>query len=129
MIILQFMRTQKASKYLNEATQLEIKEEDNYGEFVIMTYMLNPFTIITCVGQTTTVFGNLATALCILSMLKGKSSGLMWHKEFKEHFVEFGIGWFVYSRLSYYEWSYSSCLYVSVSVSFELPPAVYDLYV
>jgi len=57
---------------LDEAEQLEIKDEDKYGEFVTLAYLLNPFTIFNCVGQTTTVVGNLMIATGILSMLKGK---------------------------------------------------------
>jgi len=65
------MRSQKESKYVAEAKQLEIKEDENYGQYVIMSYLLNPFCVMNCVGQTTTVFGNLISAVAIYSMLKG----------------------------------------------------------
>ncbi|XP_021961854.1 phosphatidylinositol glycan anchor biosynthesis class U protein [Folsomia candida] len=68
-----FIKSQKTSKYIHseDTKHLKIEEKENYGELVIMSYLLNPFTIVNCVGQTTTVFGNLVMAVSILSMLKG----------------------------------------------------------
>lgn len=71
LLIFQLMRSQKESKYLSEAKQLEIKEDESYSPYVIMSYLLNPFCVMNCVGQTTTVFGNLISAISIFSMLKG----------------------------------------------------------
>lgn len=71
----QFLPDQKRSTYPvteEEGKQLKIPQNENYGELVIMAYLLNPFTILNCVGQTTTVFGNLVLALSLLSMVKGR---------------------------------------------------------
>lgn len=68
---LKLMRSQKESKYVADAKQLEIGEE-NYAPYVIMSYLLNPFCVMNCVGQTTTVFGNLISSMAIYTMLKGE---------------------------------------------------------
>lgn len=72
------MRSQKESKYLTEAKQLEIKEDESYSPYVIMSYLLNPFCVMNCVGQTTTVFGNLISAISIFSMLKGDMKDILY---------------------------------------------------
>jgi phosphatidylinositol glycan class U len=63
--------SQESSKYLEEHAELAIKEEDQYVDGVLLAYLFNPFTILSCVGQTMTVFSNLTTASAILFMLKG----------------------------------------------------------
>jgi len=65
-------RSERESKFASEFPELQINENENYGEYVIMCYLLNPFTILSCVGLTTTVFGNLTTSLAILGMFNGK---------------------------------------------------------
>lgn len=75
------MRSQKESKYLTEAKQLEIKEDESYSPYVIMSYLLNPFCVMNCVGQTTTVFGNLISAISIFSMLKGDMKDILYRNQ------------------------------------------------
>lgn len=41
------------------------------GEIVFCVYLLNPWTILTCVAQSTIVFNNLAVILCLYAAIKG----------------------------------------------------------
>ena len=40
--------------------------------YVMSVYLFNPFTVLNCVGYTTTTFANFLLAIVFLSMLKGK---------------------------------------------------------
>ena len=46
---------------METSTDLPIKEDDQYVDGVLLAYLFNPFTILSCAGQTTTVFANLRT--------------------------------------------------------------------
>jgi hypothetical protein len=41
------------------------------GEIVFCVYLTNPWTILTCVAQSTIVFNNLAVVLCLYAAVKG----------------------------------------------------------
>jgi hypothetical protein len=43
------------------------------GEIVFCVYLTNPWTILTCVAQSTIVFNNLAVVLCLYAAVKGSA--------------------------------------------------------
>lgn len=45
--------------------------------YVCSVYMLNPYTVFSCIARTTTVFNNLFLALCLYAMVKRKSELLI----------------------------------------------------
>ncbi len=52
-------------------------EDHHVGEVIFCMYLLNPWTVITCVALSTIIFNNLAVALCLYAALKGRSKQIV----------------------------------------------------
>ncbi|EDW78127.1 uncharacterized protein Dwil_GK24175 [Drosophila willistoni] len=59
--------------YANDTEELQYHNEDNYDipELVLMAYLFNPLTIMSCIGLTSTVFSNIFLALFFFALVKG----------------------------------------------------------
>lgn len=66
--------SQKNSKHTTSESgvSLLIQKTDPYGEWVFMAYLLNPFIIANCLGQTTTIYGNFLLAFTMFGLAYGK---------------------------------------------------------
>lgn len=65
---------------MDASADLEIKDDEQYETDVLLAYLLNPYTIMSCAGQTTTVLSNMTTAVAILFTIKG------WYYDYNQLF-------------------------------------------
>lgn len=67
-------QTKKNHVYYKEFNKLLIPDDFSVINpfYVCSVYMLNPYTVFSCIARTTTVFNNLFLAICLYSMVKRK---------------------------------------------------------
>ncbi|XP_002132259.2 phosphatidylinositol glycan anchor biosynthesis class U protein [Drosophila pseudoobscura] len=59
--------------YAKDTEQLQYNDDDNYDipELVLIAYLFNPLTVLSCIGLTSTVLSNLFLALFLYFLTKG----------------------------------------------------------
>ncbi|XP_055838347.1 phosphatidylinositol glycan anchor biosynthesis class U protein [Episyrphus balteatus] len=67
-------QSREKGQYADETDELHLKLQDTIDipKFVFIAYLMNPLTILNCVGLSSTVFSNFFLALCFFFMAKHK---------------------------------------------------------